>query len=69
MNIAEQLKAFHTVMVKGHCMVDTAALIEEAEKIGEVTQDWDNGSTQIDFVDGSCIVVCESEVFVYGSQH
>ena len=69
MNIAQQLKAFHTLIVNGYPAVDITALIDEAEKIGDVTQDYDNEGTQIDFADGSCLVVWDTDVMVYGAKN
>ncbi len=60
MNIAEQIKAFY--------QDDLDGLMAEAEEKGEVTQDWDNESTEYDFVDGSVLIVCNNDVFVYSSR-
>lgn len=34
----------------------------------EIDQDWENGNTQYNFVDGSCIVISGSFVNSYNSQ-
>lgn len=60
MSIAEQLKSFHQGNLN--------ELFSDAEQLGEVTQDWDSESTEFDFVDGSVLIVCNGEVFTYGSR-
>ena len=66
MNIAEQLKAFHT---KNDYRINYSALADEAEqKSILITQDWENETTEYDFVDGSVIVIHGSSVWVYGSR-
>lgn len=59
-NIAEQIKTFHT---------DYNEMLEEAEEAAmNIDQDWDNESTTFEFIDGSVLVVCNSEAFAYGSK-
>ena len=59
MTIAEQIKAAHA---------DINDLMSEAEDLGEVTQDWENESTEYDFIDGSVLIVCGEFVSTYGSR-
>lgn len=78
MTIAEQIKFFHRERAirrlpdryprKVDWAADIVTLCEHAERIGTVTQDWDNESTEYDFADGSVLIVCGSDVFVYGSR-
>ncbi|UNY40584.1 hypothetical protein KLER11_gp52 [Pararheinheimera phage vB_PsoM_KLER1-1] len=67
MNTAQQIKAFYTTITESGEQVDVSALMDECqEKAKDVDQDWDAESTTYEFVDGSVIVVCNSEVSVYG---
>lgn len=59
-NIAEQLKATCT---------DTNELMNHAESDAkEVTQDWENESTEYDFIDGSVLIVNNDFVYAYASR-
>lgn len=61
MTIAAQIKNFH-----GQNIIE---MLQEAEdKAVETTQDWDNESTEYDFVDGSVLTVCGQSVYVYASR-
>lgn len=67
MTIAEQLKAFHT---KNDCRIDYSTLVDDAEQISVlITQDWENETTEYDFIDGSVIVINGPSVWVYGSRY
>ena len=74
MNIAEQLKAFHTIdepneyTGRVHQVIDTSALAAEAAQIGAETQDWENETTWYDFADGSCLVIWNNDATAYGSR-
>ena len=74
MNIAEQLKAFHTAVSadeytgRVHYIVDVIALTQEASQAGVENQDWESETTRYDFADGSCLVICNNEATVYGSR-
>lgn len=70
MNIAEQLKSAHTVIDhhSNKMLVDTSSLIDDAELVGEVNQDWYNETTEFEFADGSVLIVCNSEASTYGSR-
>lgn len=35
----------------------------------DIDQDWDNESTQYNFIDGSCIIICGSFVSTYACNH
>jgi hypothetical protein len=59
MNTAQQIKAFSN---------DISEVLAEATRRGYVTQDWDNERTEIDFPDGSVMIICSSDVWVYGSR-
>ncbi len=59
MNIAEQLKAFHGDNLN--------ELMEEAERIGEASQDWEAETTVYTFVDGSVMAIWNTDVTTYGS--
>lgn len=59
-NIAEQLKATWT---------DTTELMSNAElDAKEVNQDWENESTEYDFIDGSVLIVNNNCVYAYASR-
>jgi hypothetical protein len=60
MTIANQIKSFHAD--------DLNSLIAEAEEKGVVTQDWENESTEYDFVDGSVLIICNNHVSDYASR-
>ena len=59
MNIAQQIKAFSD---------DINAILDEATMRGNVTQDWENECTEIDFVDGSVMIICNSTISIYGAR-
>jgi hypothetical protein len=59
MNIAQQIKAFSD---------DICEVLAEATRIGIVTQDWENECTEIDFVDGSVMIICNSTISIYGAR-
>ena len=60
MTIASQLKSFHGDNLD--------AMMAEAEELGEVTQDYDNESTEYDFADGSVLIIGDGYVSAYGSR-
>ena len=70
MTIAQQLLAFYTIKQnENHNDINFSALMDEAEeKASEVTQDWENGATEYDFVDSSVLIVCGNEVRVYAQR-
>ena len=59
MNIAQQVKSYSG---------DINEVLAEATRIGIVTQDWENEYTEIDFVDGSVMIICNSTISIYGSR-
>jgi hypothetical protein len=59
MNIAQQIKAFSD---------DINAILDEATRIGIVTQNWEKECTEIDFVDGSVMIICNSTISIYGAR-
>jgi hypothetical protein len=70
MNIAEQIKAFHTTTDKrnGAQTINIVELLAECEeKATETTQDWDNEQTEFDFADGSVLIVWR-HASAYGSR-
>ena len=60
MNTSEQLEAFHGS--------DLNSMMNEAEDLGKVTQDWENEATKYDFPDGSILIICGTTVSTYGSR-
>jgi len=68
MTIAEQILAFYRHNARIDAAIDLNKLIEECSERGTVTQDWQNESTEFDFVDGSVLIVCGSEINIYGSR-
>ena len=70
MSIANEIKSFYTETNKetGDEVVDKNLMMIEAEEKGEVTQDWDNESTEFDFADGSVLIVSAGNVSAYGSR-
>jgi hypothetical protein len=59
MNIAQQVKSYSG---------DINEVLAEAIRIGIVTQDWENEYTEIDFVDGSVMIICNSTISIYGAR-
>ena len=59
MNIAQQIKAFSD---------DICEVLAEATRIGIVTQDWEKEYTEIDFTDGSVMIICNSTISIYGAR-
>lgn len=72
MNIAEQIKAFHSHIntADGSWSIkDYEDFVDDCEqKASAIEQDWDNGSTTYTFVDGSVIVWSEQFVETYGAK-
>ena len=68
MTIAEQILAFYRHHTPIDAVIDLNNLIDECSERGTVTQDWENESTAFDFQDGSVLIVCGSEINVYGSR-
>jgi hypothetical protein len=59
MNTAQQIKAYSN---------DISEVLAEATRRGNVTQDWENECTEIDFPDGSVMIVCNGDVMIYGAR-
>lgn len=63
MTIAENIKATY------NRSEDWDILFDHCEDHADtIDQDWDNESTQYNFIDGSCILICGSFVSVYNAQ-
>lgn len=61
MNIAQQIKTFHNKSI-------TEMMEEAEEKATEINQDWDNESTEYDFIDGSVLIISGNYVNHYASR-
>lgn len=72
MNIAEQIKAFHIEINAengSESVKDYDAFVAECEeKAGDIDQDWDTETTTYEFMDGSVIVLNNSDVHTYGAK-
>ncbi len=61
MNIAEQVKSFNSEDIN-------IMMVDAEERATQTSQDWDDGSTEYDFADGSVMIVSGSDISVYGSR-
>lgn len=67
MNTATQIKAANTIYTEqGYKMCVNSIMVEAEELAQRVEQDWDLESTMYYFPDGSCMLVCGSDVSTFG---